>query len=363
MNSANGACVRYLNARKRDKYSKLRALFVHGNSGLNIRTDGKAFFTTLEKELVLSVFGNGPNPPKKYAFGHGMARDGFHITSCQFALHYFFENKTLLHGFLRNVTECTKTGGYFIGTCFDGQKVFDWLRRKKEGESIRIEKNGRKIFEITKQYTNEIGDKFEPDETSIGKAIYVYQESIDKVFCEYLVNFEYFCRLMENYGFLPASSEELRSFGSGSLSVFPSPNGSFDRLFSSMEKELSQNQGMQDYNHAPFMTFEEKTISNLNRYFIFKKVRHISAEMLKTIHVVDLEEKEKEEESEKESEKKTETKTETKSDKKEDKTEKDKESEKEKDKKEKESDKKEKEPKKKRNITNKKIPKIKITIE
>ena len=297
MNPSNGACVRYLNARKRDKYTKLRALFVHGNCGMNIRTDGKAFFTTLEKDLVLSAFGNGNPTQKKYVFTHGMVRDGFHITSCQFALHYFFENKTFLHGFLRNVSECTKTGGYFIGTCFDGQKVFDWLRQKKEGESIRIEKNGRKMFEITKKYRNDTDDKFIPDETSIGKAVYVYQESIDKTFCEYLVNFEYFCRLMENYGFLPVSADELRSMG-----TFPSANGSFDRLFASMEKELAQTSS-QDYNYAAFMTYEEKTISFLNRYFIFKKVRHISAEMMKTNFSGEKEEKEKEKE-EKEEEKK-----------------------------------------------------------
>jgi hypothetical protein len=316
MNPSNGACVRYLNARKRDKYTKLRALFVHGNSGLNIRTDGKAFFTTLEKELVLSAFGNGQvNSTKKYAFSHGMVRDGFNITSCQFALHYFFENRTALHGFLRNVTECTKTGGYFIGTCFDGQKVYDWLRKKKEGESIRIEKNGRKMFEITKKYRNEIGEKFEADENSIGKAVYVYQESIDKTFCEYLVNFEYFCRLMENYGFLPVSTDELRYFGN----TFPSANGSFDRLFSSMEKELAQNPGMQDYNYAQFMTYEEKTISFLNRYFIFKKVRHISAEMLKTIHMDELDEKKEEKKDEKKQDKKDEKKDEKKEEKKEEK--------------------------------------------
>ena len=29
-----------------------------------------------------------------------------------------------LNGFLRNVSECCKVGGYFIGTSYDGTKVF-----------------------------------------------------------------------------------------------------------------------------------------------------------------------------------------------------------------------------------------------
>ena len=35
---------------------------------------------------------------------------------------------------------------------------------------------------------------------SLGYAIGVYQESINKTFKEYLVNFNYFVRMMENYG-------------------------------------------------------------------------------------------------------------------------------------------------------------------
>ena len=37
---------------------------------------------------------------------------------CQFAIHYFFENSEVLHNFLQNVSECTKIGGHFIGTCY-----------------------------------------------------------------------------------------------------------------------------------------------------------------------------------------------------------------------------------------------------
>ena len=45
------------------------------------------------------------------------------VSSIQFALHYMFENTETLHNFLdMNIAECTKLGGYFIGTSYDGKK-------------------------------------------------------------------------------------------------------------------------------------------------------------------------------------------------------------------------------------------------
>ena len=55
-----------------------------------------------------------------------------------------------------------------------------------------------KLWSIQKEYDS---DTFENNETSVGYAINVYQESINKAFREYLVNFTYLTHLMENYGF------------------------------------------------------------------------------------------------------------------------------------------------------------------
>jgi DNA-directed RNA polymerase subunit L len=71
---------------------------------------------------------------------------GFNIASCQFALHYFFQNSQTFHQFLRNVAECTKIGGHFIGTCYDGETVFKMLKSIKRDEGITIMKNDRKIW-------------------------------------------------------------------------------------------------------------------------------------------------------------------------------------------------------------------------
>jgi len=293
MNTKDGACARYLTEKIKNPKLPPRAIFVHGNSGQNIRHTQKAFYTNQEKDISKSIFGNGSgsgkgNVAKEYV---GIARDGFHISSCQFAMHYFFEKKATLHSFLRNLCECTRLGGYFVGTCYNGQRIFDALKKKKQGESIRLDKNGKKIFEITKDYSNQI-DNFPQTEKSIGLAINVFQESINKTFREYLVNFSYFTRLMEDYGFVPLSKTEMLS-----MNVIDT-NGSFEQLFRNMEKEVRENRNLY-YGHAMNMSKEEKTISFFNNYFIYKKVRNVTLEQLDHLwkqHVSDeMEENEEEE--------------------------------------------------------------------
>ena len=91
------------------------------------------------------------------------------------------------------------------------QKYSNHLNLSKTGDSISIIlENGTKIWEITKQYNK---DDFDEDETSLGYEIDVYQETINKKFTEYLVNFDYLTRMMENYGFTLLTREECNDIG------------------------------------------------------------------------------------------------------------------------------------------------------
>jgi hypothetical protein len=267
-NRFDGACARYLTARKKTN-RMFDALFVNGDSRLNIR-GGHAFPTEKDKQIANAVFGVGAKDEKVLGKGvyrqYGVANSGFNVSSCQFAMHYFFENKTTFHQFLRNIAECTKVGGYFVGTCYDGKKVFDLLRKKQRGDSYTIVKNERKIFEIIKEY-DETG--FPDEDMSLGYAINVYQESIGQLFREYLVNFDYLKRIMEDYGFEVLRDEEAKTMS------LPRGTGMFEELFKLMEREISQRPNRRsDYKSAEYMSSEEKTISFLNRYFIFKKIRN-----------------------------------------------------------------------------------------
>ena len=89
------------------------------------------------------------------------------------------------------------------------------------------------------------------DDYVLGYTIGVYQESINKEFNEYLVNFKYFVEIMGAYGFMPISPiKEIEAIDS------------FESIYKRGGFTLSD---------------EEQQISFLNNYFIFKKVRQVSS--------------------------------------------------------------------------------------
>lgn len=273
-NRIDGACARFLTLKKTTKNMPY-ALFVNGNSAFNIK-NGSAMLNEKAKQITAAVFGNGPKESEK--IGRGVARqygkgvDGFNVSSCQFAIHYFFETPDTLREFVKNVAECTKHNGYFIGTCYDGKIVFNELKKVKTGESIKIVENDKKIWEVTKAYG---GETFDDDSSSIGYRIDVYQESINQVISEYLVNFDYFNRVMSAFGFEIISRDEAQEFG------LPEGSGLFSELFLYMLDEIAKNKfKAKDFDEAPNMTSIEKKISFLNRYFVYKKVRTVNAESI-----------------------------------------------------------------------------------
>ena len=273
-NKLDGACARYLNYRKKFKHIPY-ALFVNGNSGLNIK-NGSAMMNDKAIQITKAVFGEGVKDESKLGKGvtrqFGKGTNGFSISSCQFALHYFFKDKDTLLQFLKNVAETTALNGYFIGTCYDGKLIFDLLKNVEKGNGIQINdgENKVKIWEIKKDYSDE---KFPDDSNCVGYKIDVFQESINQLISEYLVNFDYLNRLMENFGFKIVSREEAKQLG------LPEGNGLFSELYMIMLEEMKKNKytGMgSEYGEANHMSAYEKKISFLNRYFVYKKIRHVN---------------------------------------------------------------------------------------
>jgi len=135
--------------------------------------------------------------------------------------------------------------------------------------------DGRKIFEIVKMY-DQTG--FPDDDMSVGYPINVYQESINQYLREYLVNFDYVIRIMEDYGFVLVFKNECIKMG------LPDSTGMFSELFANLKNEIKQNQkAALDYGKAENMTEEEKQISFMNRYFVFKKVRNVNTDKIAKI--------------------------------------------------------------------------------
>ena len=274
-NKVDGACARFLGLRKQYRVMPY-ALFVQGNTALNIR-GGEAMFTDKGKQITNAVFGVGPNDNK--IIGNGVARqyakgkDGFNVTSCQFALHYFFENRRSLEGFMRNIAECTKLGGYFIGGCYNGNRLFDMLKDEKRGGSMLIkDKQDNMLCQIEKDYDE---TDFPDNISSLGYRIRVYQDSINSYINEYLVSFPYLIRIMENYGFVPITKVEAKELD------LPNGIGSFRDLFTYAESKSNRDHHFKkQIGKALQMSTAEKKISFLNNYFIFKKVRNVDSKQL-----------------------------------------------------------------------------------
>ena len=268
-NRLDGVCARYLNYAQR--YSVIpKALFLHGNSIHNIK-NGSAFYDDKSKQIIKALFGEGAKNEVLLGKGvynnYGIVKNGFNISSIQFAMHYMFESETVLNGFIKNIKECTSLEGYFIGTCYDGNKIFNMLNSLNNDESISIFKNQKKIWELTKKYD---AKEFNDDESSLGYAINIYQETINKTFKEYLVNYKYLLRIMENNGFVLLNETEYKQLN------LPGSMGNFEQLYNFMNNEVkSNNYLLKKLGNSTQLSTEEKQISFLNNYFIFKKIRNV----------------------------------------------------------------------------------------
>jgi hypothetical protein len=149
--------------------------------------------------------------------------------------------------------------------------VFQKLKNKEKGDGVGIVlENGTKVWEVKKEYDE---TEFPDTSKSLGYKIDVYQESINKMIPEYLVNYDYLNRVMENYGFQLVAREEAASLG------IPEASGLFSELFETMVNQIkTKKYKASEYGSALKMEEYEKNISFLNRYFVYKKVRNVNAQ-------------------------------------------------------------------------------------
>ena len=250
----NGAYHRYLKQVIRAHgYDKIGTMvFAIGNSAKNLAT-GEAGATPEESAILQAVMGrmaaSGPVPPFIQKRAAGRVREGVDCVSIMFALHYFFENEGTLNGFMRNVSECLKVGGLFIGCCFDGQKVFDALRGVAPGAALVGQDKGAEIWKITKRYDSE--------DLALGQGIDVEFISIGTENREYLVPFELLKAKMLEIGCELLTPAELKEVG------LQQSTAAFETSY-----EMAGRKGQK----FP-MSAVVKQYSFFNRWFIFKRRR------------------------------------------------------------------------------------------
>jgi hypothetical protein len=255
-NPDDGAYKRYMNDIIKFGADRVpKAAFVIGNSSKNI-VSGAAGANPEESNILRKIFGkyeaDGTVPPYIDKVMTGSMRSGADVAACMFALHYFFKDKEMLDGFLRNLSEIVKIGGYFIGCCFDGDKVFKMLRYLQKGETKTGMVEDVPLWSITKQYDV---DELLPEDSSLGLPIDVQFISIGSGQIEYLVPFELLTKKMKDIGFSLLDASELKDLG------LNASTNTFDVSYLMAERDRQR-----------FSMLEPvKEYSFLNRWFIFKR--------------------------------------------------------------------------------------------
>ena len=208
------------------------------------------------KELLKVLRGESINP--LYSKYHSILKNKMDMVACQFAIHYFFENKSTLRGLIENISNVLRDGGYFIGTCIDG-KTIDSKFKQQQKKRLEAKTPGRTLWRIDKEYEN--FDSINPD-NNYGLQIRVYMETINKPFVEYLVDYDLLVLELEKYGIQPLNQKECQELN------IDSSTGTFRELYSNMEASNLNNRFIAS---AKQMTEDQKEYSFMNRWFIFKK--------------------------------------------------------------------------------------------
>ena len=257
----------------REHMKKGKAMFFQYDTSQSIR-DGSGLIqkTTQNKHLHDILFSTAKKIPKSYATiekkYENLGKKGFDIISSQFSFHYYFESEETFRSYLQNVSENCHKGGYFIGTCYDGNKVFDLLQSSEHGLTMNDELDNL-VFSLQKDYDIDSFD-YDPSNKSkfFGQKINVYMNSIGQEITEYLVNFDLVTDYLQEYGFEKVSLKSLVLNGNGI--------GSFEPVIESLDKLYSQDRSLKTtYKDSLLMNRKENTplkiLSGLNNWFVFQK--------------------------------------------------------------------------------------------
>ena len=166
----------------------------------------------------------------------------FDLVSCQFALHYHFQNEERLNAFLTNVSSRLCEGGYFIGTIIEDNVIVKRLRNRKK---IAENKYLKEKFTFGNEYYSvKFSQKhFDVKNGPFGiKYGFYLEDSIDnrdeegkiKYVEEYLIVFNEFVELCKKYDLYLVEKENFTKFYSDYVKI-----EQFKKLSERMLKDLN----------------------------------------------------------------------------------------------------------------------------
>ena len=232
--------------------SVLPMAFVIGDAKKNMAT-GEAGATPEDRAILQSVLGktnaDSRVPPYIQNELANRFKMGAEVISCMFATHYFFQNKESFDGFLQNIAQNLKVGGYFIGCCFDGEKTFEFLRGRETREGVE---GDALLWKISKKYES---DEIPDGNEAFGMPIDVEFISIGIPHREYLVPFKLLKDKLRTIGCDLCNDEELASLG---LNVSTEMFGDTHKAAAKAGRKFP-------------MTPAVEQFSFLNRWFVFRR--------------------------------------------------------------------------------------------
>tara|TARA_B100002051_G_C16720775_1_gene632287 strand:- start:87 stop:2228 length:2142 start_codon:yes stop_codon:yes gene_type:complete len=272
------ACKRYFNL----KQPKPLGVFIRGNTSKNILSkecvqieDIKENERVHSETMISILYGNNDRIPKEYnnisKKYKGLAKNNFNIISSQFSMHYYFQTEETFNGFIQNLNENIQSGGYFIGTCYDGERLFNKLQKSN---MEMYDSTGNLIYRVEQKYDI---DNFTYTKDSLdnmfGNEIMVYMDSIGQSIPEYLVNFEFFIDIMKENGFelvIPQTNNKIFT-----KKYFENTMGNFGNVIDNLIDIKQTDKEFRSYFSEAYDILNKKELielSSLNNYFIFQKV-------------------------------------------------------------------------------------------
>ena len=253
-NPNDGAYKRLMDTMKQNGRDRvLPMVFAIGDGSKNF-VSGEAGATPEDVTILRSTFGkikaDGVVPPYIENELTSRFKTGADVISCMFAVHYFFATKEMFDGFLQNIAQTLKVGGYFIGCCFDGEKTFEFLRGREARQGID---NGTVLWTISRKYDS---DEIPIGDDAFGMAIDVNFISIGAEHREYLVPFQLLKDKMRSIGCELCPESDLKTLG------LESCTNTFDVSY-----EMAAKKGRR----FP-MSEAVKEFSFLSRWFVFRRM-------------------------------------------------------------------------------------------